>query len=496
MASKGFSRHQRDVIARKLVQLGFLALFLYPLLVVVYKRATFQPAPTLTSWLFPFDPLLMVGQSLAWNWVLVVIGAPLLLLALTYVLGRFFCGWVCPMGTLLDLIRPLAFWQKQPGYKPVLSRMRAKGNSNLKYYVLAAVLAGAAISFRLLGWLDPLVVFNRGSAALTTNLFALQQPGIQAVVSVSAILFVVILGLELYQPRFWCRNLCPLGALLSLVSRFSLLNRRVSEDCSLCAACRRECPTNAIPKDPHETRYADCTFCLECQGECPQNGITFGFGKLANRTWKSEGKVVLEDGGIRLAGRYVEQPGKAAPKVSRRQVLTGAAAGAAGLALSPVMGLLPKQKVLRPPGALHEEQFIQKCIVCQECVRVCPTHGLRPAFLESGLAGIGTPLLVPRQGGCALNPSCPNLCAKVCPVGAIQPTEPKALKLGLARVEPSLCLAWDQGVKCLVCVEACLVSATVPYQGRVTVDPQRCTGCGRCESGCPVPGSAIRVHPF
>ena len=89
-----------------------------------------------------------------------------------------------------------------------------------------------------------------------------------------------------------------------------------------------------------------------------------------------------------------------------------------------------------------------------------------------------------------------GMCAAVCPVGAIQRIEPKDMRLGIARVEPALCLAWDQGVKCLVCVEACLVQAAVSYQGRVTVDPTRCTGCGRCESGCPVPGSAIRVVPF
>jgi ferredoxin-type protein NapG/ferredoxin-type protein NapH len=78
----------------------------------------------------------------------------------------------------------------------------------------------------------------------------------------------------------------------------------------------------------------------------------------------------------------------------------------------------------------------------------------------------------------------------------LRPIQPEQLKIGLARVDHSLCLAWDQGTRCLVCVEACLNNAAQAYQGRVTVDPQKCTGCGRCESGCPVAGSAIRVYPL
>jgi len=195
-----------------------------------------------------------------------------------------------------------------------------------------------------------------------------------------------------------------------------------------------------------------------------------------------------------MTGSYV--PAQIATKLNRRELLGGAAVGLAGLAISPLAGLAPQTKVLRPPGALPEAEFLRTCIACQECIRVCPSHGLRPVLLEAGLAGIGTPRLVPRQGGCSLNPSCPDLCAQVCPVDALRPVAPKDLKLGLAHVERSLCLAWDQGVKCLVCVEACLVQAAVPYEGRVTVDPQKCTGCGRCESGCPVPGSAIHVQPL
>ena len=183
-------------------------------------------------------------------------------------------------------------------------------------------------------------------------------------------------------------------------------------------------------------------------------------------------------------------------RFSRRLFMGGLAAGAAGLAFTPALNPAGKKGVIRPPGARPEDRFIRTCIICQECIRICPTGGLKPTFLQSGLAGIGTPRLVPRQGGCSLNPSCPQLCAKVCPVGALIPIKPEECKLGLAKVEHSLCLAWDQGVKCLVCVEACQTRAAQIYFGRVTVDPQKCSGCGRCENSCPVVGSAIRVYPL
>ena len=154
---------------------------------------------------------------------------------------------------------------------------------------------------------------------------------------------------------------------------------------------------------------------------------------------------------------------------------------------------LPRRPIIRPPGALPEEDFVTTCILCQECVRVCPTSGLQPALLEAGIGAVGTPYLAPRKGGCLLNRSCPNLCAQVCPVDAIRVIDQSKMRVGLARVDRDRCLAWAQGAKCLVCVEACPTDAATPHQGRVFVNPQKCSGCGICEEACPVVDSAIHV---
>lgn len=496
-------------LARKLVQLSFLMLCLYPFVPLIYSRLTFEPTPTLASWLLPFDPLLMVGELVQRNGARLVIGGPLFLIALTLIVGRAFCGWVCPIGTVLDLFRSIAFWQKRTSLvapKGRLARLNpfpATRNSRLRYTMLLVTLTSGVFSLQYLGLLDPLVVFHRAATTLTTNALALGQPALRAYLTIVSLIFIGMLTMELWQPRFWCRHLCPLGALISAFSQWSLLNRRVSQHCNSCNDCRRICPMNAIGQEQHDTDYTDCTFCLDCQYSCTKRSIRFGWGTLAGKQWKRKGiiKIVNQQGTAlgtpQIKGHYEPiKRGSSSIKANRRQVIVAITSSTAGVALMPVIALTSRKNVIRPPGALPEDQFVRTCIICQECVRVCPTGGLRPTLLESGLAGLGTPQLLPRQGGCSLNPSCPNLCAKVCPVGAIRPTKPQEIKVGLARVDRSTCLAWDQGVKCLVCVEACLVNAAQFYNGRVTIDPQRCTGCGRCESGCPVAGSAIHVLPL
>jgi len=488
------SSGRSDRLARRMVQWGFMFLFIFPLLPLVYKRLTFQPATDYASWLLLWDPLLAFGNLLNRNSLALIIGAPLLLLALSLVFGRSFCGWICPLGTVMDLVRSLDFWHGKRKYKR--TRGEVHRNSWLRYSILVAVLGGSLLSIKLLGLVDPLVIFSRAATAGIANLLGGQIAFERGGLSYFSLLFIIILVLEFWQPRFWCRHLCPQGALLSLVSRFSLLNRRVSVVCSNCSLCKRSCPMNAIPHDAHNTDYSDCTFCLECESVCPEKGISFGFGGLALAVWQPSSQVTDSGKIDRRQGQYIESP-TVIPggELSRRQFLHGIVAVTAGLAIMPLSHFENGSTPLRPPGALPEGEFLNVCIACQECIRVCPTHGLQAAFLQTGLSRLGMPVLVPRLGGCSLGVSCNHLCKQVCPVDAILPVQQKELKIGTARVDHSLCLAWDQGVKCLVCVEACQYKAAIPHQGKITVDSNKCVGCGFCESGCPVPGSAIHVFP-
>ncbi|MHB1357086.1 MAG: 4Fe-4S binding protein [Anaerolineae bacterium] len=494
-----------DRIARKVVQVGFLALFLFPYAPLIYRRLTYRPASVVGSWLLAWDPLLLLAQLPRLGQVGILIGAPLLLIALTLVFGRFFCGWVCPLGTVLDIVHGIMPWN----WGRKASRWFAKrnwltlanGNSYLKYILLLASVVLALTSLKLVGLFDPLVIFHRTATVAMNNHFALIKPGYEVYLSAS-FLFLAILLPELIKPRFWCRHLCPLGALLGLLSRWSVLNRWVSSECHYCGKCQQVCPMNAIPREPHDTDHMECHLCLRCESACPRHGVIFRFGPLARTNWQAGKSYKTADPNARreFFGAYMRSDKPLSErilgiKVNRRGVLGSLAIAGSSLVVWPLLGILPAKPVIRPPGALPEEEFLATCILCQECIRVCPTQGLKPALLESGLRSIGTPMLLGREGGCQLNRSCPNLCAWVCPVGAIQVIPREKMRLGLAVVNQRACLAWDQGVRCLICVEACPTQAAAAYHGRVTVDPTKCSGCGICERACPVVGSAIRVTP-
>lgn len=467
-------------IGRRLVQLGFLAIFLYPLGISLYQRISYSSVPTFTSWLLIWDPLLILSQAISQKQEVYIIGMPLFILSATLLFGRSFCGWVCPLGTLVDLVRLMSFWKHKPGQKHY--------NSRVRYYLLAGMFLASIYSLKLLGILDPLVIINRASISLASNSLTGNLPGYRATLSIGFLVFMVILSLEFWQPRLWCRSLCPVGALLSIISRFSILRRWVrSERCSGCGRCSANCDMNALENNGIVNDYAHCTFCLECQSHCSRHAIQFAFFRPGDTSIQSTESY--------LPHASATTPPSHESHSTRRAFFGTIGAGVVSLGLSEALHRLPSRPALRPPGALPEAEFLRTCILCQECIRVCPTGGLQPAFLENGLTGVGAPILVPRHGGCALNPSCPHLCSRVCPVGAIKPVSKIDMKIGVASVDRSTCLAWDQGAKCLVCVEACLNSAAIPFHGRVTIDTDRCTGCGRCESGCPVPGSAIHVKP-
>jgi polyferredoxin len=516
-------------LLRRISQIFFLFVFV-GLLIFTSLRPT--PGATADIHLrapvrmfFVLDPLVAVSNALASHALYRGLLLSLIILVPTIFLGRFFCGWICPMGTLQHFVGNMPSESKR-GRQRIESN-RYKRWQTVKYVVLIAGLVAACFGSMALGWLDPfsLLVRSVGLSLLPAFNFAvravlvpLEHSHIAVIKSAGAalhgamqatildfrqthfsqglvlgILFLVILAASLRVTRFWCRSICPLGALLGVFSRFSVLGLHKDEKaCNRCNRCLLHCQGGDDPIGGVPWRKAECLMCMNCIGACPEHGLEFRFF----RPNSSPEKEV------------------ASPDLGRRRTVTGLAAGAAVVPLMRANTGLGKgrhDRLLRPPGALDEEDFLSRCIRCGECMKVCPNNSLHPTLEEAGLAGLWTPTLAPRIGYC--EPSC-VLCSEVCPTGAIWQITPKEkgwvvgvganqrpVRLGTAFYDRGRCLPWAEATECIVCEEWCPVSPKAIYveEADVTdssgtrkklkqprVDPARCVGCGACEFACPL----------
>ncbi len=474
---------------RPLVQTFFVLAFLYLLFRAAFPFETRFPVD-LYMRLDPFVGLVtLITQKDVFLRMLPGFG----LLALVAIFGNFFCAWFCPLGSVIDFFGRVLFREKKRS-KPFDDQPLRR----LRFGVFLFSLAGAIAAWQVLALLDPIslitrvavtfffpaatLVYNQvviGAAGLlsksSTTLSAIPVPVFKAGIAIF-IFFVLVLSLSVIKKRFWCRYLCPLGTLFSLVSRLRLVRRSVNEDCTRCQRCVRDCPMGAIPRDdPLANRRSTCVNCFQCL-DCPPRAVSFRFST----------------GGTKPVP---------AVSMSRRYALGSLGLGlfaALAVKLSPLRGAvrLKNYRLIRPPGALLEDRFVAVCTGCGECLKVCPNNALHPAFLEAGLDGIYTPRLVPRIGYC--EELC-NFCGRVCPTQAIRSLEveeKRLIQIGVAHIDKTRCIAHDTDKICIVCNEQCSYHAILlDEKKRPRVDEDKCTGCGICENKCPVEGeSAIVVH--
>jgi len=508
-------------LLRQVSQYLSLALFLGLFVATVRDVSLLLP----NDLYFRLDPLVAIASLLASRTLRVELALAALTLLLALVAGRAWCGWLCPLGTVLDLLSPGPPRQGQPRGLPLQATTRVAptdGWRRVKHWLLFATLGAALLGNLTLLVADPITIIFRTLAvavqpplnlAITNaekalyplgplqrplewlentfrgNLLPTQQ-GFYQLNLLLALVFVGIVALNWLAPRFWCRYLCPLGALLAWPTRLAWLRPRAKETCTRCGLCAPVCPTGAIGVSKEagfQVDASECIMCLDCQVKCPQ-------------------KAIVMRGDWRLSPAQPHDP-------TRRQFLVSLGSALAGVAL---LRTAPTAKsdspwLIRPPGA-RKNNLLDKCIRCGECMKVCPTSGLQPAFLESGWEGFWTPVLVPRLGYCDY--SC-NACGQVCPTGAIPKLslEEKRQKfIGTAFIDRNRCIPWVDDRNCIVCEEMCPLpqkaivledTEVVNSKGervlvrRPKVLRELCIGCGICEYQCPLNGpAAIRVGTF
>ncbi len=451
------------VTTRRISQIFFFGLFIFFCVASTVGTEWWQIRDWPVNWILQLDPLvglmsLLTTHKLYW---------PLLwgagTVVLTIIFGRFFCSWVCPFGSMHHFLGWIGRRKKKVPKQIELNKYRKA--QNIKYFILAvfiglAIFPSATATLQA-GLLDPIPLVTRSInltllplADSSTNTIFVNDRYYEGAWLVFTI-FISALLLNFVIPRFYCRFVCPLGAFFGIINRFAIWRiGKNKEECLNCGICEKNCEGGCEPMG--EIKWNECVLCFNCLDDCKH-------GMIAYQPEKSAGGE------------------QAYPDVSRRGFVWSIAAGAVAAPVIRLAGTAESNwyhKIIRPPGALPEEEFLKRCIKCGQCMRVCPTNVIQPASVAGGIENLWTPVLNNRIGtsGCQLN--C-TACSQICPTAALRPItleeklgvgefEDKGpIKLGTAFFDRNRCLPWAMNKPCIVCQENCPVSPKAIYTKEV-----------------------------
>jgi polyferredoxin len=308
-------------------------IFLFAFVALFWGLAEPRVPSTVASILLALDPLTAVGTALS-DWTIV---------------GWTWIGLAVLVGTLQHLVSRIAGPERRK--LPKVNRYRRW--FSIKYIVLLALLVWAALGTNHVGWLDPIPLLHR---AFASGIRPLWHGGLSPGGWVSFGLLAAILLLSAWMPRFFCRGVCPLGALMGVFARFApfKIQRDDSGSCTGCTLCLFACQGADEPLDKH--RVSECHVCLNCLGSCAEESLHYG-----------------------LVGDGTPAPMPPLDVGRRRFLLTvaGSAVFAPVLRTASGGGEARAHDAIRPPGALAEEAFLSRCITCGACSASCPTGVIR-----------------------------------------------------------------------------------------------------------------------
>lgn len=456
---------------------------------------------TAHHWLSWMAKMQLLEAVLAVN-VVVIVG----LVLLTLVFGRIYCSVICPLGIMQDII---GWWSKKVkknryGY--------SKEKKWLRYPLLVvfgiAYALGLAVLVQLLA---PYAAFGRIATNLLQPIYQAGNNVLAAIaehyesyafyqsevwlrsgisLGIAAVTLIVLGILAWRNGRTYCNTICPVGTLLSLISRFSLLKVRFDADkCRNCSLCSKNCKAACIDFKTHTVDASRCVVCGDCIESCKFGALSYSMKPLLT---EREQKPEMGRRSFLLSSALLAT---AAMAQQKDKIMDG------GLAEIEDKIAPERQTPLTPPGSLSAQNMALRCTGCQLCISECPNQVLRPS---SDLLHLMQPVMSYERGYC--RPEC-NRCSEVCPAGAIKPikAEDKAsLQIGHAVWIKKNCIPLTDGVECGNCERHCPVGAIEmvpsdpddeesPYVP--AVNEARCIGCGACENLCPArPYSAIYVE--
>jgi polyferredoxin len=506
------------ITTRRICQIFFFILFFWFCVAATLGEQWWQLRGWPVNWIIQLDPLVGLGTLLTTRTLYAGLLWGLATVVLTIILGRFFCGWLCPFGSIHQFVGYLA--KRKKSIKTKLKLNRYHPAQSVKYWILVFILTIAIaelaidiirlprltplgfaalmalglatvialvirqIKFNVkkaiaavlilsgcwvllsflfygdwrpvaslqIGLLDPIPLVYRSINLIVlplidqTSLMASSSPRLYTGTWLIASIFGVSVMLNLIWPRFYCRFVCPLGALFAVLGRFAFWRiGKAREECTDCHLCEKNCEGACQPTT--QIRIAECVLCLNCIDDCHHGLMGYHTAPSAG------GEIVSAD-------------------LSRREFLVSAASG---MAVIPVLriGGVPgpnwNARTVRPPGSLPEDQFLSRCIKCGQCMRICPTNVIHPAGLTAGLEGLWTPVLNFRIGTSGCQHNC-IACGNLCPTAAIRPisleerqginryAEQGPIKIGTAFIDRGRCLPWAMDRPCIVCQENCPVS--------------------------------------
>jgi ferredoxin len=420
-----------------------------------------------------------------------------IILFTSFIFGRIYCSMLCPLGVFQDFAGALSTSLSGKKYS-------FHGHFKLfRYLVFIFVVVLFALGIpSIINILDPYSIYLRGASRLLDytigaimNAIApiLKSFNIYSVYLSDSIVFAPVFVLILifftafFRGRLFCNTLCPVGMILGCVSQASIIRPAFNNNCISCGKCEAVCKAECINVSDKLIDSSRCVMCGNCTAACPAAAIDF-FKK--DHKYDHEKRETMKS----IASIAVFT---ALPFINNKKLLMNIPALSAFSKRIKGNDVYPQI----PAGAMSWARFLDKCIGCHACIKLCPSKVLESAGVRYGITGILKPVLNFNKGFCQYD--C-VVCGQICPFGAILPIdvdEKHRIQTGVVYYASELCVIITDGWRCGACAEHCPTGAIemIPEENRnpILIKKELCVGCGACEYMCPViPRKAIWVEPL